>query len=375
MRKFVLIVAAFSVVFPRDLSACLWDYDTLAMERRLFPGAHELIAGYFVRHSDAYYEWRITDRMSKPAEQLSPSDLDDIAVAHDKLGDHEKAIETILKKIERWPDQGRYESEANLGTFHIHAGHLQTGLEHIEKAIAINSDAHFGREVYQQLLVEYLIERRSSSEDLPLSTAGGEGRIGFTAFVLDSRQPPEETTLEEIQKAAKGVMGMMRFGNEDSPVLLESLGDLLLADYNNDDSKMLATRAFLRASMEVEDPAAKTGYRERAKWTIAMQNDVELEDIEEQLMAEVEQANALSQQILDDEKSWISAGLDVDAEFEKKYFDAPTPSFNAEEEKSTEVSIGMSTTGVVICVSSLVTGLLSIAVLARKRKHQNVSAM
>ncbi|MEO9592141.1 hypothetical protein [Rhodopirellula bahusiensis] len=371
MRKFVLIVAAFSVVFPRDLSACLWDYDTLAMERRLFPGAHELIAGYFVRHSDAYYEWRITDRMSKPAEQLSPSDLDDIAVAYDKLGHHEKAIETILKKIERWPDQGRYESEANLGTFHIHAGHLQTGLEHIEKAIAINSDAHFGREIYQQLLIEYLIEKRSSSEDLPLSTAVGEGRIGFTAFVLNSRYPPDESTLEEIQKAAKGVMGMMRFGNEDSPVLLESLGDLLLADYHNDDSKMLATRAFLRASMEVEDPAAKTGYRERAKWTIAMQNDVELEDIEEQLMAEVEQANALSQQILDDEKSWISAGLDVDAEFEKKYFEAPTPSFNSKG----EVSVGMSTTGVVICVSSLVTGLLSIAMLARKRKHQNVSAM
>jgi len=35
-------------------NACLWDIDTLPMERRLFPGTLEIIAGKFVRHRRAY---------------------------------------------------------------------------------------------------------------------------------------------------------------------------------------------------------------------------------------------------------------------------------------------------------------------------------
>ena len=31
-------------------SACLWDYDTLLMERRRFPIVVEMISGKFLRH-------------------------------------------------------------------------------------------------------------------------------------------------------------------------------------------------------------------------------------------------------------------------------------------------------------------------------------
>ncbi|MCR9209864.1 MAG: hypothetical protein NXI28_16660 [bacterium] len=367
MRKSVLFIAVFSACFPHQLSACLWDYDTLAMERKLFPGAHELIAGNFVRHSDAYYKWRIADRMAKPSDQLLPSDMDDVAVAHDKLGNHDKAIETILEKMERWPDQGRYESEANLGTFYIHAGQLEEGLEHIRSAIAINPDAHFGREVYQQFLVEYLIEKRSESPQLPLSTSVGEGQIGFTAFVLESRKPVEDKRLEEIQAAANGVLGMMRFGTADSPVLLEVLGDLLLADFSNDDAKMLATRAYLRASMKVDDPEATVAYRDKAKATISMQKDVELEQLEEQLFQEIEKGDSLFLRISADEAAWIAADMDVDAEFQEKYFEAPLLSYDPEEDDDDGWVSGLSTAGVVACSCSVVAGLIAIAVVARKR--------
>ncbi|EGF24122.1 hypothetical protein [Rhodopirellula baltica] len=373
MRKFVLFVAVFSAFFPRQLSACLWDYDTLAMERELFPGANELIAGYFVRHSDAYYEWRIADRMAKPADQLLPSDLDDVAVAHDKLGNHDKAIETILEKMERWPNQGRYESEANLGTFYIHAGRLEEGLKHIRSAIAINPDAHFGREIYQQLLVEYLIERQSESPQLPLSTSVGEGPLGFTAFVLESRKPAEDVRLEEIQAAARGVMGMMRFGNADSPVLLEALGDLLLADFSNDDAKMLATRAYLRASMKVDDPDATVAYRDKAEATISMQKDVELEQVEELLFQEIEKGNNLFIRISADEAAWIAADMDVDVEFRKKYLNAPPLSYGPEDDDEEGWVSGLSTTGVVACICSLVAGLIAIAVVARKQSRRDRS--
>lgn len=54
--------------------ACLWDYDTLKMERAAVPTAHEAIVGYFARHSDHYYRWRIKDRTSVPVDDRSPAD-------------------------------------------------------------------------------------------------------------------------------------------------------------------------------------------------------------------------------------------------------------------------------------------------------------
>ncbi|WP_236696649.1 hypothetical protein [Rhodopirellula islandica] len=346
----MLLVAVFSAFFPRHLSACLWDQDTLAMERRVFPGAHELMAGYFVRHSDAYYEWRISDRRAKPTDQLLPTDLDDIAVAHDKLGDHDKAIETILEKIERWPEQGRYESEANLGTFYIHSGQLEEGREHIRKAIAINPDAHFGREIYQQLLVEYLIEKRRPSKQLPIS--------------------------EEIQAAAKGVMGMMRFGNHDSPVLLEALGDLLLADDSDEDSKQLATRAYLRASMEVDAPEAVAAYRHKAFVAIAMQKEVELNQVEEQLLNEIKQGDELFHRIAEDETAWIATGLDVDAEFEKKYLDSPARKFQVDGDVSEAEVVPISFVGKLAATLAFATGLIAIALVAKKnQRRRKASAM
>src|SRR6185295_1221475 len=77
--------------------ACLWDYDTLSMERQRFPNALELITGKFLRHSPEFYRWRIADREAKlKAEPSKLAYYDDLAVAYDKIGDDDKAIETIL---------------------------------------------------------------------------------------------------------------------------------------------------------------------------------------------------------------------------------------------------------------------------------------
>src|SRR5579884_4228255 len=138
---------------------CLWDYDTLAMERLRGPSALELITGKFLRHSPEFYHWRIQDRLRKLHED--PNNLasyDDLAVAYDKTGQYDRALETILAKDGK--RVGLYETEANRGTFLIHAGRLEEALEHISEALRINPDAHFGREKYQALLVEYMLERR-----------------------------------------------------------------------------------------------------------------------------------------------------------------------------------------------------------------------
>ena len=85
--------------------ACIWDRDTLAMERARFPEVNELIVGYFARHSPAYYQWRLDQIKAIPVEQRKPADYDDLGASYDKLGRHDDAIATMLEKIERFVDE------------------------------------------------------------------------------------------------------------------------------------------------------------------------------------------------------------------------------------------------------------------------------
>ena len=318
----IALSLAFSLALSEPCCACLWDSDTLAMERRRFPEAHELIAGHFLRHSDTYYQWRIFDRKAVPADQRRPMDFDDIAVAYDKLGQHDKAIETILSKMQRWPKEQRYESEANLGTFHIHAGRFKEGLKHIKKAIAINPEAHFGREVYQKRLVEYLVSIGGEEVKLPLRREGSFGNGGFATFLLADRELNEREVPVEINNAVKGVLGMMRFGHYDSPILLETLGDLLMYG-RGDDSKRLAARAYLKASYGINDPSAVTAYREKASKALERQVGKELPDLEKDMKFEIEQGNNFFGEISAKEKAWLAAGANLDTEFSKLYHESP----------------------------------------------------
>src|SRR5579871_2406693 len=145
-RRVMTLLTLF--VLPGFAFACMWDYDTLAVERARFPSALELITGKFLRHSPEFYEWRVRDRQAKlEKEPDNPAYLDDMAVAYDKLGNDDKAIELMLRKEKAHP--GLYETAANLGTFYLHSGQADKGIEQLEKAMAINPDAHFGREKYQ----------------------------------------------------------------------------------------------------------------------------------------------------------------------------------------------------------------------------------
>src|SRR5262245_36362225 len=165
-RLILALVLSFSL--PSAGVACLWDYDTLKQERARFPDTLELITGKFLRHSREFYEWRIQDRLKKLESEPNQLDYyDDLAVAYEKTGQHAKAIETILAKDKIKP--GLYETYANLGTFHVLAGDLEQGLPYLDKALALNPDAHFGRERYQKWLVEYALTRRKGGKlALPL---------------------------------------------------------------------------------------------------------------------------------------------------------------------------------------------------------------
>lgn len=153
----VLLTGLF--LFPAVALACLWDYDTLKQERATFPGTLELITGKFLRHSPEFYRWRIRNRMQRLETETSNAGLyDDLAVAYQKTGQTDKAIETMLAKEKKFP--GLYETYSNLGTFYILKGEFAKGLPYIDQALTINPDAHFGREKYQKWLVEYAMTKK-----------------------------------------------------------------------------------------------------------------------------------------------------------------------------------------------------------------------
>lgn len=316
---------------------CIWDYETLFMEKVRFPGAAELIAGEFRRHSPEFHQWRIEDRLKKI--EADPDDvrlLDDLSVSYEKTGQTDLAIQTMLDKNKIKPNL--YETHANLGTFYIHAGEFEKGLVEIEKAIELNPKAHFGREVYQKYLVEYLIETRKVHGELPLPI-NEEARsndyypTGFAGFVVSKELPEafkdgkfDYEKTERAQKvmapAIKGVLGMMRFGNYDSPILLESFAHLVL--FQEDEPKQLAARALLKASYEVAEEEAKRKYRTMAQRVIEMQSGTELADLEGELKKEIAEGEKWFAGIVKNEKAWIESGADVEAEYAKVYYQEPS---------------------------------------------------
>jgi len=336
--------------------ACLWDVDTLAQERAKFPSALELIAGKFPRHSPAFYQWRIDDRQAKlDSGDDRASYYDDIAVAYDKLKQNDQAIEWMHKKAEKFNDSAddRYKTAANLGTFYLHSRQLDKGIEQLELAIQINPNAHFGRERYQLYLAKYIklrlenghlrdgklllplrYDRNHDSPASDLETDSSQNKdpvhphkqvrhFGSAVAYFDDgtyRQIDEKQTAD----AVKGIMGMMRFGHYDSPVLLECLGDLLseTSSVNQNSAYTIAARAYLRAAdlLPQEDEASRNRYHELIKHVIHYKENVDHQDIRRYLELELAEAKKYYAQIIADEELWISQNADVDALFQAKYF-------------------------------------------------------
>lgn len=353
MTRFLSLALAEILILTAALPAwaCLWDTDTLEQERYQFPSAHELIVGHFPRHSPAFYRWRIADREKRLKSEPTNLDLyDDLAVAHDKLGDSQKAIDLMIEKEKLSP--GLYTTAANLGTFLIHNGQYEEGLEHIRRAIKINPDAHFGREEYQQYLVEYVVlrDKQHGKRTLPLATRVSEERLpdeteayyelrkkiesesihqpfGFAAFLqYRLAEKNRELNDEELKKAVQGILGIMRFGNYDSPIVLESLGDVLLAGGSNESARQLAARAYLRArdhwrATDREGKAPREAYQSRAEAGLSVQTGVTFVQINRAVINEVKAARRWFSQLEAEEARWIRTGQDPEAMFRQHYLD------------------------------------------------------
>ena len=294
--------------------ACLWDSETLASEVARLPEAVKIMTGNFPRHSKAFFEWRVrTSRESLAQPNASILLYDDLAVAQHKLGDHKAAIETMMAKEKIKP--GIYETYSNLGTFYIYTGDLPTALSWIDKALAINANAHFGREKYQKWLVEWVMQGKPY------------GIEGFGTYAREQSikgKSPGNSALPGLnnqwnKEATAGVLGMMRFADYDNPILQEALGDILSAGEPKVDASHLAAMAYVQAGRKpMSDLEKKAVDRKlsvalnKAQWS---QREAETE-----LKKHVDQGNILTAAVTKDEAIWISEGKDVSVQFISKYY-------------------------------------------------------
>lgn len=297
--------------------ACLWDRETLDAEKARFPGVEELITGNFPRHSREFYEWRkgVSEKQIA-ADPSNAAAYDDLAVAQHKLGDHPGAIATMMAKEKAKP--GLYETYSNLGTFFIYTGQLQESLVWIDKALAINPDAHFGREKYQRWLVEWVLAGKPAGEE-PVKEGGKW--VGFFWFV--GKKLNRDMDLRYAEKAdrdasLKGILGMMRFADFDNPLLQEALGDVLASGEMQINAAHLSGMAYLNATQKL---TGGEWQRVLAKFSAIVETVPGAVPKKEAkaLFGGLYEGQQLAAKVRADELVWIQAGKDVSAEYSAKY--------------------------------------------------------
>ncbi|GHC45766.1 hypothetical protein [Roseibacillus persicicus] len=189
MRKFLVAL----LVMALPLQACLWDRDTIREELAGNMGAVKTIVGWFNRYPPLYYEMRLQRVTEELLENPGKASLyDDAAVACDRRGNPTEAIAWMAKKEQFAEEEKvaegepgtRYKTLANLGTFHAHrwiqetkAGKnpdradLEIAIELVRQAIEENPAAHFNREKYQLLLLEWLNGEKNIFSELQQKAA------------------------------------------------------------------------------------------------------------------------------------------------------------------------------------------------------------
>ena len=224
MRR-ALAAMALLLGLPLSVAACLWDRDTPADEARGLPEVVAVLTGRFERNPPLYYEMRLA-RVAALLEK-QPGDLaahDDAGVACDRLGRGDEAVAWMERKRRHLllrdpadPDlkEQSYRYHANLGTFLVHRwirrgadrariDEVKAARDEIARALAINPDAHFGREKYQLRAIEWIIAppKVDPKQDLP-------NLLGWSFDDIYGQQVGPQSA----DAAVRGLSGLVVLGN------------------------------------------------------------------------------------------------------------------------------------------------------------------
>ena len=234
-------------------SACGWDYETYHAEAKSMPCVFDALLGYWPKHTDAYHEQRV--QAFDHALAWMPHwtrGLDAKGISLLKLDRLSEAERVMKQRLSVAPDA--YASHANLGTLYTFTGDFDAALVHIDRAMAIEPQAHFGREKYHRALVAYL--QRGQTDPSVLTS---ETFVGVTPTARQrergSKRMYAELGLED--DAIDALVAMLTvYGADELAEVYFALGELLALRGH----RRLAYTAYRRAK-ELGHPRKSTAKR------------------------------------------------------------------------------------------------------------------
>lgn len=249
------VMQRFAIACAAVLSlACLWDQDTLREESLGQKDVLEIVTGTLRHHATAWYAAKVAYTQPLVYAGDAPKErYDDLAVALAKTGELDRALATMRAKEQRFP--GEYTTEANLGTFYAMKGDRAAALAHLRKAIAIDPDAHFGREKYQIALLEFM-ETVDQNPTIVNTDFLGLPITDHIAFALDPKHAELKDRPTVPKDAVTAIVGLIRFGGNDQNMHLWFALGLALGWQGH---KNLALRALRRADVLGHPLAAQVG--------------------------------------------------------------------------------------------------------------------
>ncbi|MFO7561444.1 MAG: hypothetical protein R6X02_02275 [Enhygromyxa sp.] len=219
-------ILAVSLLPLADARACGWDWETYHAEAKSLPCVHDALLGYWPKHVPEYHEARI--EAVDHALHWLPNwteglDAKGLSLLH--LGRLDEAEAVMQQRHAVAP--AAYASHANLGTLYTFTNDFARALEHIDAAMAIEPEAHFGREKYHRALVVFL-QRVAADPAIAQSE-------NFLGVELDDRQRThgskavfESLGLED--EAFDALVSMITvYGAEGLAEIYATLGELLAA--------------------------------------------------------------------------------------------------------------------------------------------------
>jgi len=233
----LLMIIVLPAVLVSEASACLNDRDTLAEEIKGLPDVTRVITGRFERNPPLYYEMRlqrVSDELRIHDDILG--DYDDAAVACDRLGRDDEGIAFMTRKHHMLAQmrtdtpgiqEDWYKYYANIGTCRVHRWirnganrndlkEVAQAKKEIDQALKIKPDAHFGREKYQEMVMQCIISP-------PVNLGNTQNGLAQNLTSLG----------DNPQTIRKGLCGLFVLGNAwESPDVFRAMVDLL--GYRND---------------------------------------------------------------------------------------------------------------------------------------------
>ncbi len=234
MLTLLILGAAMSPV-----SGCIWDSDTLGSEKRGRPKLADIILNNTKPAVDVPNLQARLDSLLRTPRPEEPSWINDVAGAHLRLGQAQKAAELLIPAAARWTND--YGIHANLGTTYHLMGRYADAEHHIARDLELNPDAHFGLEKFHLALLQYLVRPKSWQEQrlyvdefsTALAAASGarmgavglDGDMDFTPFAGVTNLPPyrELWNLATVTNLEAGLIYMAEL-NPREPAVFEALG-------------------------------------------------------------------------------------------------------------------------------------------------------